>query len=183
MPFGLIDAGLDRFYLILHPRPVYVIGSGRVGEDANFMAASWVTPIAEEPPLVGVAIDVECHTYTLISKYKEFTVNVLSIDYLELIYEVGRVHGWERNKLEIIPGEKGEKVGAPIARDAIGALECRVYDSIEAEDVVFFAGEVLKAWVDPEKFHLKRGWSIRNNPIPLHNWGKGFFYVGRFTTA
>ena len=55
MPLGLINAGIERFYLILHPRPAYVIGSGRVGVDANFMAASWVTPVAEEPPLVGVS--------------------------------------------------------------------------------------------------------------------------------
>ena len=183
MPYGLIDMGLDRFYLILHPRPAYVIGSGRVGVDANYMAASWVTPVAEEPPLVGVAVDVESHTYSLIDKYKEFTVNVLSIDDLDLIYEVGHTHGWEVDKLEILPGVKGEKVRAPIPEKAIAALECRVYDSIEAEDVVFYAGEVLKAWVDPERFHLKRGWSIKNNPIPLHNWGKGFFHVGRFRTV
>jgi len=180
MIMGLTNLELEKFYLLLHPRPAYVIGSGDVDKDANFMAASWVTPVAEEPPLVGVAVDVESHTYELINKYKEFTVNVLPFDKIELIYEVGSKHGWEVNKLEILPGAKGRVVKAPIAHGAIGALECRVYDSIEAEDVVFYAGEVVQAWIDPEYFHMKRGWSIKNNPIPLHNWGRGFFQVGRF---
>ena len=30
----------DRFYLVLHPRPAYVIGSGKVSVKVNFMAAS-----------------------------------------------------------------------------------------------------------------------------------------------
>ncbi|MEM4761634.1 MAG: flavin reductase, partial [Thermofilum sp.] len=64
---------VSKFYLLLHPRPAYVIGSGRVGEVVNFMAASWVTPVAEEPPLVGVAIGVESYTHELIEKYGEFT--------------------------------------------------------------------------------------------------------------
>jgi len=45
---------VETFYLLLHPRPAYLIGSGKVGEKVNFMAASWVSPVSEEPPLVGV---------------------------------------------------------------------------------------------------------------------------------
>ncbi len=49
----------NKHYLMLHPRPVYVIGSGIYGTEANFMAASWVTPVAEEPPLVAVFVEKE----------------------------------------------------------------------------------------------------------------------------
>ncbi len=177
---AMVSIDLEKFYLLLHPRPAYVIGSGVVGKEANLMAASWVTPLAEEPPLVGLSVDVESRTYELISKYSEFTVNVLPFEKIDLIYEVGSKHGWDVDKLAILPSDPGEVVKAPIPRSAIGALECRVYGSIEAEDVVFYAGRVVKAWSDPEYFHMKKGWSIHNNPIPLHNWGRGFFRVGKF---
>ncbi len=68
---------LGMFYLLLHPRPAYVIGSGKVNEVVNFMSASWIMPVAEEPPRVGVSIGVESYTHELISKYRTFTVNIL----------------------------------------------------------------------------------------------------------
>ncbi|MCC6039955.1 MAG: flavin reductase family protein, partial [Thermofilum sp.] len=84
---------VSRFYLLLHPRPAYIIGSGKVGERVNFMAASWVTPIAEEPPLVGVAVDVTSYTHELIERYGEFTVNVVPVSMLEKLYYVGSRSG------------------------------------------------------------------------------------------
>ncbi|MCD6488355.1 MAG: flavin reductase [Desulfurococcales archaeon] len=46
-------------YYVLHPRPVYLIVTRRKQGGYNVMAASWVMPVSEEPPLVALAISKE----------------------------------------------------------------------------------------------------------------------------
>ena len=89
----------ESFYLVLHPRPAYLIGSGRVGEAANFMAASWVTPVSEDPPRLAVAVGVDSYTYELIKRYGEFTVNVYPAEKIDVIYACGSMSGRKINKI------------------------------------------------------------------------------------
>lgn len=172
-----------KFYLLLHPRPAYLIGSGRVGERVNFMAASWVTPIAEEPPLIGAAIGAESYTHELIEAYGEFTVNVVPMSMLDALYYAGSRSGRDEDKTRLIRAVKGEKVSAPVAEGAVGVLECRVYAKVKAEDVTFFVGEVLAARADESAFDERRGWNTQRVDIPLHNWGRGFYGLGSFKMA
>lgn len=174
---------VKRFYLLLHPRPAYIIGSGRVGERINFMAAAWVTPIAEELPLVGVAVGVNSLTNELIKTYREFTVNVLPMSVLDAIYYAGSRSGREEDKSKVIKAVKGERVSAPVAEGAVGVLECRVHSTFNAEDVTFFIGEVLAARADEKAFNERRGWITREVDIPLHAWGRGFYGLGKFKLA
>ncbi|MEM0024873.1 MAG: flavin reductase family protein [Thermofilaceae archaeon] len=174
---------VKRFYLLLHPRPAYLIGSGRLGERVNFMAASWVTPIAEEPPLVGVAIGADSYTRELIDAYGEFTINVLPMDKVDLIYYAGSRSGREEDKTKQIKAVRGEKVQAPVAEGAVGVVECRIYTRVQAEDVVFYVGEVLSARADESVFDERKGWDASRVDLPLHNWGRGFYGLGRFRMA
>ena len=174
---------VKRFYLLLHPRPAYLIGSGRLGERANFMAASWVTPIAAEPPLVGVAIGADSYTRELIDAYGEFTINVLPMDKLDVIYYAGSRSGREEDKTAVIRARRGEAVQAPVAEDAIGVIECRVRTKVEAQDVVFYVGEVVAARAREDVFDERRGWASSKVDIPLHNWGRGFYGLGRLRLA
>jgi len=174
---------VERFYLILHPRPAYLIGSGRIGERVNFMAASWVTPIAEEPPLVGVAIGTDSYTRELIDEYGEFTINVLPLDKVDLIYYAGSRSGREEDKTKLIKPVRGEKVQAPVAEGAVGVVECRVHTRVEARDAIFYVGEVLAARAEEGLFDERRGWDPARVNIPLHNWGRGFYGLGRFQLA
>ena len=171
---------VENFYLILHPRPAYLIGSGRVGVKVNFMAASWVSPVSEEPPLVGVAVDVTSYTRELIDMYGEFTVNVLPIGSLDKLYYAGTVSGRSEDKAKAIRYMKGERVEAPVAEEAIGVIECRVYTTIKTQDVIFYVGEVLSARADERFFGERSGWNLKKTNLPLHNWGAGFYEVGRF---
>ena len=160
---------IEKYYLLLHPRPAYIIGSGLVGEKVNFMAASWVTPVSEEPPRVAVAVDVESYTHELIEKYGEYTVNVLPVDKLNLVYKVGSTSGREVDKSQWFKYRRGEKVGAPVILDSLAYLECKVVDTHEAEDVTLFIADVLLAKANIEYFSSQRGWDFKKVNIPLHN--------------
>jgi flavin reductase (DIM6/NTAB) family NADH-FMN oxidoreductase RutF len=68
---------VENFYRTVHPRSVFLIGSGSVkAGETNFRACSWITPIAEDLPSPGFACDKEHYTRELIDKYKQFSVNI-----------------------------------------------------------------------------------------------------------
>ncbi|OYT61756.1 MAG: flavin reductase [Thermofilum sp. ex4484_15] len=169
---------LGRFYLTLHPRPAYVIGSGSYGSKANFMAASWVTPVAEEPPRLAVAIDKESLTWELIRGYKEFTVNVLDGTYLSKIYYVGSRSGREVDKVSGLglKVSRGEKVSSPIISEALAILECKLFNYLECGDTVLIVGDVVRCVAKEEVFEERRGWDLGRVRIPLHIWGRAFSF-------
>lgn len=174
---------IRKFYLLLHPRPAYIIGSGKFGERVNLMAASWVVPAAEEPPLVAASIGVDSLTHELIETFGEFTVNVVPMEMLDQLYYVGRVSGRKEDKTKLVKVVKGERVSAPVVEGAVGVLECRVHSKVKAEDVTIFIGEVLTARADEGFFDEREGWDFKKINLPLHNWGRGFYGVGAFRIA
>ena len=177
---------LEKFYLLLHPRPAYVIGSGRVGEAINFMAASWVSPIAEEPPRVGVAIGVESYTHDLINKYGSFTINILPTDMLDVLYFLGSVSGRSVDKASKagLKIGKGQVTETPVIEDGLAFMECKVTSRLKSEDTTFFVGDVVGLKIlRHDLFSMDKGWDFSKVNIPLHNWGRGFYTVGKFRIA
>ena len=171
----------NRQYLILHPRPVYIIGSGRFGREANLMAASWVMPVSEEPPKVAVSVDKECYTFELIEKYGEFTVNVVEEKYIDELWFLGTASGREVNKIAKtgLTVVKGRKVSAPVIKEAIGVLEAKVSEKIDAGECRLYIGDIIYAEADESKYSLRYGWDLRKTRLIHHLSGKAFMTNGR----
>jgi len=171
----------NRQHLILHPRPVYIIGSGKFGEEANLMAASWVMPVSEEPPKIAISLDRECYTFELIEKYGEFTVNVVEENYLNEIWFLGTTSGREVNKIVKtgLTVVKGRKVDAPIVKEAIGVVEAKVSEKIDVGECRLYVGDIVHAQVDESKYSLRYGWDIRKAKLIYHLSGKAFMTNGR----
>jgi len=171
----------NRHYLLLHPRPVYIIGSGRFGGEANLMAASWVMPVSEEPPKVVISIDRENYTYELIEKYGEFTVNVVEENYLDKIWFLGTTSGRDIDKVAKVglTVVKGRKVDAPIIKEAIGIIEAKVSEKIDVGECRLYIGDVVYAEANPSKYNLRYGWDIRKAKLVHHLSGKAFMSNGR----
>jgi len=168
----------EKYYLSMHPRPAYIIGSGVYGLRANLMAASWITPVSEEPPRVALALDMESYTWKLIKETGEFSINILTEEYLEKLYYVGSRSGRNVDKIKSIGLRvtKGDKINAPIIEDAVSVLECKVFKVIECGDTNLIIADVLKCMVDEEKFNIRYGWDMRKTRIPLHLWGRVFTF-------
>lgn len=172
------------FHYLLHPRPAYIIGSGRFGERINLMAASWVSPVSEEPERVIVAIDKESYTYELVKETEEFTVNVLPTKLVNTIYCTGSASGREQDKPSRcgLTPEKGRKVSAPVLKEAIGFLECKVYTWMDLGDTELAVGDVLH-WEANRSLFGRHGWDLTKVGIPLHLWGRVFATTGRVVVA
>ena len=165
-----------KFYYLLHPRPVVIIGSGSVkNNEINFMAASWVTPISEDLEAFGFACYKENYTAELVKKYKQFSI-IITND-IDLIWKVGTVSGREVNKVEKfgINVESGEKLDVPIIEDCLGFAECKLIETVEIGEDYFFIGEVVNWYA---KNYNQYGWKEHWN-IPLHKAGKAFTFPSK----
>jgi len=136
-------------YHLLHPKPAVLVisidSSGRV----NGMIAAWTTPLSHSPPLIGVSISPKRYTYELVKESGEFTLNIMSKEYVKQIHFLGTVSGRDRKDKLRESGltiSKSKKVKAPHVEEALAVLECRVEKEVEAGDHVFFIARILEAY-------------------------------------
>lgn len=127
---------------------VYVIGVPGP-EYPNFMTAAWVMRVAEEPPLVAVAVANVHYTCELLleeeKKQGVFGISVLGRSKgREIATACGTVSGRERAKLT--PEQyQITKSGAPVVKDSIVYMACRLQKTITLGDHTLFIGEVICA--------------------------------------
>ncbi|WP_110138797.1 flavin reductase family protein [Hyperthermus butylicus] len=182
MPGGYVEAG-DKWYYILHPRPAYILVT-EYGGRVNFMAASWVMPLSEDPPRIVAALDKASFTMELILSSKAFTVNVLTIDHVDFIYAAGTTSGRRVDKLAVLGAEISRDTVTGVPRLSkprpIGVIEASVYRvySDVAEDVHLIVADVVAAYADPEFFNEKYGWDLRKARIAIHAAGRAFTIPG-----
>ena len=146
------------FYRLLYPMRTYLVVSGH-GEEANVMAADWVTVLSHDPTLIGVAISPKRYSHKLISKYKEFVVSVPSIDMIDDVWISGTLSGpskLKKMKITLVPSTK---IGTPSIKEALANIECKVVDSRTYGDHTLFVGEIVGYSYCKEAF---REWE----PIP-----------------
>lgn len=150
-----------------NPRIAAVVTSQSKGKE-NAMAVAWHCPISFDPPLYGVSISPRRFSYKLILEGKEFGVNFLPWEKVELIARVGASKGDEINKFEAfhIEKEKPLMTSVPIIKDAYAVYECRLIDHKTYGDHEWFVGEVLATHFKPELFTEKEVLDIsRISPI------------------
>ncbi len=171
---------LEKFYYLLHPRPVVLIVTcGRDGR-VNVMAASWVTPIAEDEPTVGVAIAREHFTRKLLEEVPEFTINVPSVDLLDKVWKAGTLSGHKVDKAKVLGLRfgKSRKVKPPIVEDCIGFIEAKVRTVVSIGEVDFVIGDVVDAYVREEFLYRESLIDIRKARPLLHVAGRAFTVPG-----
>jgi flavin reductase (DIM6/NTAB) family NADH-FMN oxidoreductase RutF len=127
-----------------NPRVPTIVTAHAGGRD-NAMAASWHGSISFKPPIIGVAIAPRRFTYQLILEGKEFGLNFLPLEKVELIAALGGSKGSEVDKFQKfgIKKVKPLKTSVPILEDAYAAYECKLIDHRTYGDHEWVVGEVL----------------------------------------
>ena len=93
-----ITTNLDNFQYF-YPYTVNIVGA-QFGEQINYMACAWHTELSFDPPLFGVLISKKRLTHQIISQAREFTVNFISYDQVKLSALMGRISGYDKDKIK-----------------------------------------------------------------------------------
>jgi flavin reductase (DIM6/NTAB) family NADH-FMN oxidoreductase RutF len=108
------------------------------------LTANAVSSVSLVPPLILICVDKKCDTYPYFAQSKVFVVNVLS-EGQERISRTFATTGIE--KFDGI-GYRKSKLGCVILDDAVGHLECKIVNEIDAGDHTIYVGEVDSAAAD-----------------------------------
>lgn len=123
----------DWVYL-LYPRPAFVVCSSAEGV-YDCLAASWVTPVSRQPPILMVALSPKRATYALIKSSGRATVNVLGWDMLKALHYLGTVSLYKNPGKMVNAGIETSSVeGYVKIEGALAVLYCRLRTSLSMGD-------------------------------------------------
>jgi flavin reductase (DIM6/NTAB) family NADH-FMN oxidoreductase RutF len=113
--------------------------STKAGDDGWGMTANAVTSLSLEPPLVLVAVVRDSQTHTYLQDSRFFAVNILSEEQEELSNRFAFKGPKDFSDLEV----ETAITGAPILKDAIGWVDCRLTEILPGGDHDIFIGEIV----------------------------------------
>ncbi len=114
-----------------------VTTGGEAGEHG--LTANAVASLSLEPPLVLVAVEKRAHSLDYLKKNKCFAINILRLDQEDV------------SRRFAIPGPKDfiglditrATTAAPILRECLAYVDCRVVDILAGGDHEIFVGEIV----------------------------------------
>lgn len=132
----------------------------RAGEEVHGLTVSAFASLSPEPPLVAVVIDHRHKATPLLRQDgATFAINVLAEDQVEL----SNRFAWVKDEDRFEEGDWGvAATGAPILRDALSWLDCRIFGRHEAGTHTIYVGEVLASGTP------------REGEAPLVYWHQGY---------
>ena len=173
---------LAKSYLLLNHGPVTLVSSAFHGR-RNVMAASWAMPLDFDPPKVVVVVDGRSYTRELIDASGEFALNIPCRRMADKVLAVGSISGRDVDKFTParLPTFPAEKIGAPLVRDCVAWLECRVIpEANNQQRYDLFIAEVVAAWADTSVFSAGRWHFPDASRRTIHyQAGGSFFETGR----
>ena len=139
----------------------------RSGKKTNAMAVAWHVGLSFDPPLFGILVALKRYTHDLIMKAKEFSVNFMPYEKINIIAGCGRTGGKQLDKFKTfnIKTEKPVKISSPVLKDAYASYECKLKEHHRVGDHTLFVGEIVQVHYSPKAFD-KNGLPNLKNIIP-----------------
>ena len=170
-----VEVDVSSAYRLLHPQLTVLVTCVDSAGNANIITLAWAMPVSGSPPLLVVSIAPKRHSYKLIVETKEFVVNIPTMDIVKGTLFCGRRSGRKYDKFK----ETGftplpaKMVRAPIIKECVAHLECKLYRRITAGDHSLFVGEILTAYVNEGSFKRKK-YDIKKVK-PIYHLGANYF--------
>lgn len=158
---------LDRAFTLFEPGPVVLVTTAYRGK-ANVMTMSWHM-VMEFTPRIGCIIGEWDHSFTALRKTRECVLAIPTVDLATKVVDIGNCSGRDVDKFERfgLTARPGKVVKAPLIRECLANLECRVVDDRLVPKYSLFVLEGVRAWIDPR----------RKERRTIHANGDGTFVV------
>jgi len=165
------------------PFPATIVTSHYDGKD-NAMAVAWHMPISADPPLYGVGISSGKLSWEYIAKTKEFGVNFMPFEAVELVAATGGPSGRKIDKFKSFGLLKDDSLvtSVPILSDAYAAFECVVEDQAEYGDHTLFIGRVVALHHVPEAYDERGRLDLNIVKPTLYLGGDNYLQITSFNT-
>ena len=161
---------------LLSPVPPALVSSGTM-DKPNVMTAAWTGIIASEPAMTYVSIRPSRYSHQIISKTKEFVINLPTLDLADVTDWCGVKTGAKVDKFKEtgLIAEKCQFVKAPAIAKSPVSIECKVVDIQHYGTHDMFVAEILGVNVD-EKFVSDDG-KVHFEKMGILGYMHGFYYT------
>ena len=154
---------LSKAFTLIEPGPVVWVTT-RDGQKNNVMTISW-TMVVDFTPRFALTTGAWNYSFRALAKTRECVLAIPGADLLDTVVGIGMCSGADVDKfakfhLTSVPAKK---VRAPLIRECLANVECRVVDIVRRQDIV-----VLEAVAA----HVATG---RKETRTLHAVGDGTF--------
>nr|WP_320051147.1 flavin reductase family protein [uncultured Desulfuromonas sp.] len=152
-------------FTLLEPGPVVLVTT-HDGNKSNIMTISW-TMVMDFTPSFALTTGPWNYSYTALTQTRECVIAIPTIDLLDQIVGIGTCSGSTTDKFtafDLTPLQ-AEHVKAPLIKECLANIECRITEVIENQHIVVLEG--LEAWFDEQ----------RKETRTLHAVGDGTFIV------
>ena len=169
-----IKTRLSSAYRFLHPMHTVLVTCIDKAGKANIITLAWAMPTSINPPLVAISIGPTRHSYKLIEETREFVVNVPTMEVVEETLFCGRRSGknYDKFKETGLTPLPARNVKAPIIKECVAHLECKLKQKFTTGDHVIFVGEVMEAYAGEDSF--KEEFDIAKAKLIFHLGGNKF---------
>jgi flavin reductase (DIM6/NTAB) family NADH-FMN oxidoreductase RutF len=156
---------LSRAFTLMESGPVVLVTT-HDGRKDNIMTISW-TMVLDFTPEFAIATGEWNYSFAALRKHRECVIAIPTVDMLDTVVAIGTCSGTDTDKFakfKLTPA-RGKAVRAPMIRECLANIECRVVDIIPRHNIVVL--EAVAAYFD----------SARKEKRTVHAVGDGTFIV------
>lgn len=154
---------LNKAFTLLEPGPVILLVTSD-GRRNNIATLSW-TMVLDFTPRFAITTGEWNYSFKALRKTRECVIAIPDVDMLDTAVGIGTCSGADTDKFGKfgLTAVAGKMVKAPLIRECIANIECRVVDIVRKHNIVVLEG--LAAYVNP----------TRQEQRTLHAVGDGTF--------
>ena len=156
---------INKAFTLLEPGPVVLVTTND-GKKDNIMTISW-TMVLDFTPVFAMTTGEWNYSFTALRKTKECVIAIPTVDMLDTVVGIGTCSGADTDKFskfKLTP-VKGKIVRAPLIKECLANIECKVVDIIKKHSIVVL--EAGAAYFD----------ASRKEKRTIHAVGDGTFIV------
>jgi flavin reductase (DIM6/NTAB) family NADH-FMN oxidoreductase RutF len=156
---------ISKAFTLMESGPVVLVTTND-GKKNNIMTISW-TMVVDFTPMFAITTGPWNSSFAALQKTRECVIAIPTVDMLDKIVGVGTCSGADTDKFEkfMLTPVKGKLVKAPLIKECLANIECKVVDIIEEHNIVVLDG--VAAYFD----------SSRKEKRTVHAVGDGTFIV------
>lgn len=156
---------LNKAFTLIEPGPVVLV-STYDGRKNNVMTISW-TMVTDFTPTFALTTGPWNSSFRALCETRECVIALPTVDMIDTVVGVGTCSGADTDKFAKfgLTPMPGRQVRAPLIRECLANIECKVIDLVEQHNIVVLQGAA--AWIDPARAERRT----------LHAVGDGTFVV------
>jgi len=131
---------LGKAFTLIEPGPVVLVTTSDSGRH-NVMTISW-TMVTDFTPRFAITTGPWNFSYAALRKTRECVLAIPTVDLLDAVVGVGTCSGADTDKFRKfgLTPSKAKHVQAPLIRECVANIECKVVEIVRKHDIVILQG-------------------------------------------